>query len=296
MIDTSQLATLAAIVDEGSFEAAARALHVTPSAVSQRVKALEHQVGQVLVRRAKPCAVTDAGRPLLRLAGQLALLQGEALQQAQGGSGVGPGRHRVTAVVNADSLDTWFLDAVAALPRDLALSVDLRDDDEGSTADWLRDGTVMAAVTTENVAVQGCRVQRLGAMRYLALASPELAARFLPDGPVPSALAVAPMIVFDRKDQLQHRFLRSLTRHRLDPPNHFIPSATAHAQAIRLGLGWGMVAEPIARDDLAAGRCVDVGAGRHLDVPLYWQHWRLESEVLAALTTAVRAAAATALR
>jgi len=82
----------------------------------------------------------------------------------------------------------------------------------------------------------------------------------------------------------------------LDPPVHYVPSVPALSEAVRLGLGWSLVPEQIAQADLAAGRCVDLAPGRYLDVPLYWQHWRLESDVLNALTAAVRAVAAEALR
>ncbi len=157
-------------------------------------------------------------------------------------------------------------------------------------------GSAMAAVTAQNVAVQGCRVERLGAMRYFAMAAPDVARAYFPDGATVSALATAPMIVFNRKDQLQHRFLRALSRRRLDPPIHYVPSAWGFVEAIRLGLGWGMVPEQIAVEDIAAGRSVDIAPGRHLDVPLYWQHWRVDSAVLSALTTSVKAAAAPALR
>lgn len=281
-MDAVQLATFQAVVDEGSFEAAARLLHVTPSAVSQRIKALEQDVGQVLVRRTKPCAPTPAGTALVRYAGQVALLEREALAAARGG--LGGGRARLTVVVNADSLHTWFLPALTGLTD---VDFDLRSDDEEHTADLLRAGTVMAAVTAQHVAVQGCRVERLGAMRYLAVRAPDMPF---------DDFATAPAILLDRKDRLQHRFLATLTRRRLDPPVHYVPAAAAFVDAIRLGLGWALVPEPIARDDIAAGRLVDLTPGRHLDVPLYWQSWRMESVVLTALTGAVRRAAAGALR
>jgi LysR family transcriptional regulator (chromosome initiation inhibitor) len=281
-MDQVQLATFQAVIHEGSFEAAARTLHVTPSAISQRIKALEQSVGQVLVRRTKPCEPTEAGRSLVRLAGQVALLEREALEALAGGV-----RTRISVVVNADSLHTWFLPALAQVPAGLGVSYELHQDDQDHTADLLRAGTAMAAVTAAHVAVQGCRVERLGAMRYLAMAAPALGF---------SDFATTPMIVLNRKDRLQHRFLASLTRRRLDPPIHYVPAAAAFIDAIRLGLGWGLMPEQIARDDIAAGRGVDVAPGRHLDVPLYWQCWRMESTVLTALTGAVRSAARSALR
>ncbi|MFI6264499.1 LysR family transcriptional regulator ArgP [Micromonospora sp. NPDC051006] len=295
-LDSTQLRTLAAVVAEGSFEAAARLLHITPSAVSQRVKALEETVGQVLVRRARPCVATAAGAPLLRLAGQLVLLEREALADARGPLTGGGARTRLAVVVNADSLGTWFPAALARVPERLGLCFDIRQDDQDHTAELLRDGAVTAAVTAQREAVQGCRVLRLGAMRYRALAAPPLAAAHFPDGLTAAALAAAPVVVFDRKDRAQHRFVRAVTGRALDPPVHYVPSVPAFSAAIRLGLGWGLVPEQIADDDLAAGHCVDIAPGRQVDVPLYWQHWRLESEVLTAVTAAVREVAAETLR
>jgi LysR family transcriptional regulator (chromosome initiation inhibitor) len=281
-MDAVQLGTFQAVVAEGSFEAAARALHVTPSAVSQRIKALEQDVGQVLVRRSKPATPTEAGQALVRYAGQVALLEREALAAARGG--LAGSRVRISVVVNADSLHTWFLPALTRLPDVL---FDLHQDDQEYTADLLRAGTAMAAVTSQHVAVQGCRVERLGAMRYLAVAAPSL--------PVED-FATTPVILLNRKDQLQHRFLAALTRRRLEPPVHYVPAAAAFVDAIRLGLGWALVPEQIARADIAAGRVVELTPGRHLDVPLYWQYWRMQSDVLTALTEAVKAVAAETLR
>ena len=144
----------------------------------------------------------------------------------------------------------------------------------------------MAAVTAQHVPVQGCRVEKLGAMRYLGVAAPGNFADF----------ASTPMLVFNRKDRLQHRFLAALGHGSAEPPIHYIPAAHAFVEAIRLGLGWGMMPEQTAREDIAADRGVDLAPGRHLDVPLYWQYWRMESAALTALTTAVKAAAAGALR
>jgi LysR family transcriptional regulator, chromosome initiation inhibitor len=270
-VDQVQLTTFQAVIDTGSFEAAARRLHVTPSAVSQRIKALERSVGQVLVRRAKPSVATPAGEALVRFAGQVELLEREALSRARDGT-------RVSIVVNADSLQTWFLPTLLAVPGPL---YELHTDDQDYTADLLRAGTAMAAVTADHVPVQGCRTEKLGVMRYLAVGRPGLD-------------VTGPMILYNRKDRLQHRFLTAVKKP--DPPVHYVPAAAAFVEAIRLGLGWGMVPEQIARDDITRGRYQEIFPGKYLDVPLYWQYWRIESEVLSALTAAVQTAAAAALR
>ncbi|GAB7040268.1 MULTISPECIES: LysR family transcriptional regulator ArgP [Catenuloplanes] len=288
-LDPVQLATFHAVIAHGSFDAAARALHVTPSAVSQRIKALEQVVGQVLVRRARPCEPTAAGASLVRLGGQIALLEREALDAARGAL---TGRARVAVVVNADSLASWFLPALADVPDAV---FDLHTDDEGHTAELLRAGTVMAAVTTEHTPVQGCRVLPLGVMRYLPVAAPAVHAAWFAGREPADALPDAPMVRFNRKDVLQHRFAREVTGRDLDPPVHCVPASSAFDAAVRLGLGWGLLPDFMAAADVEAGRLVHLAPGRHVDVPLYWQYWRLESAVLAALTTAVRAAAATAL-
>ncbi|WP_166354938.1 LysR family transcriptional regulator ArgP [Phytoactinopolyspora limicola] len=301
-IDADQLAAFAAVIDEGSFDAAARRLHVTPSAVSQRVKALENSVGRVLIQRTRPARATDAGQVLVRLAGQVALLEGEALADVAGGADVDSRRPppRLPVAVNADSLATWFLPALADMPADQALTFDIRQEDQDHSIALLRDGSVMAAVTTEHRPVQGCRVELLGAMRYRAVAAPDFAHRYLgrpPGGSAPAGwalggLAVAPALIFNRKDGLQDRFLRDVLGMVGEPPVTYLPSSWGFVEAARRSLGWGMVPEGMARADLEAGDLVDLCPDRPLDVPLYWQRWRLESSALAALTRCVRACTA----
>lgn len=296
--DADQLSALAAVVHEGSFDAAARRLHVTPSAVSQRIKALEQQVGRVLVLRTRPCRPTEDGEVLVRLAGQVELLGRDAmglLVPAPGGSRARPATRRLPVAVNDDSMSTWFPAAVADLPADVLL--DLRREDQDLSADLLRDGTVMAAVTADPRAVQGCRVRRLGAMRYLAVAAPDRRERWFADGLGAEAFAAAPLLAFNREDGLQERFVASVVgRRTVTPRVHYVPSQSAFVGLVEAGLGWGMVPEVAAAERIAAGALVEIRAGRHLDVPLYWQHWALRTPTLDDLTERVVQAASAALR
>lgn len=297
-LDYPQLAALAAVVREGSFERAARALHVTPSAVSQRIRALEERMGGVLVVRGTPCSVTEAGRALVRHAERVALLESElALPQAARGARDAVVRTTLRIAVNADSLATWFVAALAAFAQaQPQVSIDLLLDDQEHTGEALRRGDELAAVSASAEPVQGCSVVALGRMRYLATASPAFVKRWFPHGVDAESLAAAPCLVFNRKDRLQERWLRRITRRELAPPTHQLPSSQAFIDAALASLGWGMNPESLARPHLAARRLVELVPGRAIDVPLYWQSSRLALPALARLTDAVLASARAPLR
>ena len=280
-LDLDQLRTLKAVVEHGTLDAAARALHVTPSAISQRLKALETAAGQVLLVRSRPARPTVAGEAVLRLARQVELLAADTGAELAGDSAP----PRLGVAVNADSLATWFLPAIAPLAGELA--VECHREDEINTARLLKSGLVVAAITVFAEPVAGCIVTRLGAMRYRPMASPRFKARWFPDGPTPQALAAAPMMVFDRDDSLQHDYLAGHTP-RATPPQTLVPSSTDFVRAIGLGLGWGMVAD-LQRHD--APDLVELEAGAARDVQLHLQRWRLRTASLDRLAEAIVAGA-----
>ncbi|GIG91672.1 LysR family transcriptional regulator ArgP [Plantactinospora endophytica] len=288
-----QLRTFVAVVDHGSFEAAARRLHVTPSAISQRMKALESTVGRVLVERGRPTRPTPSGQIVLRLARQVALLATDALQELGQDSAEPAEFSRIPIVVNGDSLNTWVLPALAVAARE-RICVDVYREDQDHSVELLRRGTAMAAVTSASRPVQGCVVRPLGRMRYRPMASPEFLRTWLPDGPTVEALSRAPIVVFDRRDDLQERYLRRRSRRAWNPPRSYIPSSGDFPEAIRLGLGWGMM-PPQQIDRYPAGSLVPIDPAAVVEVPLYWQQWRLDSRLLGVLADAVAVAAAEAL-
>ncbi|MFI2436059.1 LysR family transcriptional regulator ArgP [Streptomyces sp. NPDC018693] len=290
-----QVRTLLAVVDEGTFDAAAAALHVTPSAVSQRVKALEQRTGRVLLLRTKPVRPTESGEIVVRFARQLARLERDTRAELGMSGGAGEPT-RVTVAVNADSLATWFLPALTRVPQEPRLCFELHREDETRTAQLLREGRVMAAVTSSPEAVAGCSVRRLGTMRYLAAATPDFVARHL-GGPLRETLAEAPVVTFDRSDDLQDAFLRRLRRGpaHTSAVRHAVPTSEGFVAAVAAGLGWGMVPQVQGAGLLRTGHVVSLAPDRPLDVPLYWQQWKLDSPALAAFAEAVAAAAAEAL-
>jgi LysR family transcriptional regulator (chromosome initiation inhibitor) len=286
MLDYPALSALAAVLRTGSFDRAAAELGVTPSAVSQRIAALEDRTGAALVVRGKPCTATDEGRRLARHAEEVGLLE-RALAADLGGIGAGPARLRLA--VNADSLATWLVPALAAAGPGLLF--DIVVDDQDHSADWLRRGEVAAAVTAHASPVQGCDLLPLGRLRYLATASPAFAARWFPDGPTAAALAAAPALTFDAKDRLQRDWAAEAAGRPVALPAHRLPSSTAFVEAAILGLGWGMNPEVLVRDHIAQGRLVALSP-RPLDTPLSFQWTRRLAGPLSPLRAAVRQAAA----
>ena len=280
-LDLEQLRTLRAVVEEGTLDAAATALHVTPSAVSQRLKALETTAGQVLLVRSRPARATQAGEAVLRLARQVELLAADTAAELERDAAPA----KLGVAVNADSLATWFLPAIAPLAGELA--VECHREDEANTARLLRTGAVVAAITVDPDPVAGCTVTALGAMRYRPMASPASARRWFPDGPTPEALSRAPMMVFDRDDALQHDYLHARTA-QAEPPQTMVPSSTDFVQAIGLGLGWGMVAD-LQRP--AGPELVELEPGAEVDVALHLQRWRLKTPSLDRLSEAIVAGA-----
>lgn len=289
MLQLPHLDTIVAVIEEGSFDAAARRLHITPSAVSQRVKAMEADAGQVLVRRGSPATVTEAGEVIVRYAKQVQLL-GHDLDRGLERAGAAPA---LAVGVNADSLATWFLPALAEAHRTTGVLFDILRDDQEYTSTLLRTGAVVAAVTSERRAVQGCTSTPLGVMRYRAVASPEFAAvHELTDL---SNLERAPLVEFDRKDGLQRGFLRARLGREPVSPRHFVPTSAEFASAVLLGLGWGMLPDQQSAAGLSTGDLVELAPGHPVDVALHWQRWNLDSALLDELTRVVTTAAAASL-
>ncbi|MFW0775156.1 LysR family transcriptional regulator ArgP [Paenarthrobacter nitroguajacolicus] len=300
---SEQLLTFATVLSEGTLDAAARLLHITPSAVSQRLKALEQSAGRVLLKRSNPAQATEAGEVVLRLARQVAQLEADAGREL--GLGADAAQLAVPIVVNADSLAVWFLKALAQVPGELNVTFDLHRDDEQHSTSLLRSGTVMAAVTATPEPVQGCRVESLGVMRYRAVAAPHFVDRCFPDvekgldGPTLNAAAT---VDFDRKDTYQWAFVQSAFKAQGEPvpdrkgPRHYVPASQDFGDAIRLGLGWGLIPEVQCGSDIADGRLIELAPDRPFDVPLYWQRWRTSSRLLDVLSETVRDISAQYLR
>jgi LysR family transcriptional regulator (chromosome initiation inhibitor) len=295
MLDYSALSALASVVREGSFERAALALHVTPSAVSQRIRLLEERVGCALVVRDQPCRATATGRRLCQHVDRVRLLEHELQGTLPALAPKGIARVALPIAVNADSLATWFAPAMAAFAVDAPVLMEVVVDDQDHTGEWLRSGTVLAAVTGTARPAVGCNSRPLGAMRYLAAASPAFMARHFTRGVGAGSLADAPSLVFNTKDELQARWVRRLCHRHVDLPRHTLPSPQAFVTAALAGMGWGLQPQALIAAHLADGSLVELVPDSHLDVQLYWQHARAASTLVDTLSRQILRAARCAL-
>ena len=288
MFDPAQLAALAAVHRRGSFDLAAAELHVTPSAISQRLKALEETAGTLLIRRAQPCTATPAGLRMIRHHDEVTLLERTLTTDLPW---LSPRPATLRIAVNADSLATWVIPALAATTGFL---FDLVIDDQEVSQDWLKRGEVAAAITSHPGPLQGCDTLPLGSLRYRATASTAYVAKWMPEGVTAASLSTAPALTFSDKDRLQEIWVGMQVGRqakRAAFPSHRLASSQAFVDGCLAGLGWGMNPEALVAPYLASGQLIEMVPDTPLDVALHWQFSRLTAPALAPLTREIRAAA-----
>lgn len=283
MFDYKLIEALAMVAREGGFDKAARALHITQSAVSQRVKLLEEITGQVLLARTTPPRATKSGQKFLKHYLQVKRLEDDLRGKMEGDPD--EGFTSMAVGINADSLALWLLEAIPPFLREERVLLDIRVNDQEQTHRLLKDGEVMGCISSQAQAMQGCRIAYLGRMTYRMMASPEFAARWFPEGLTGEAVRLAPAVIFDRHDELHYKLLRqALEGMPAAIPTHYVPSVEKFADFVALGLAYGMLPDQQSAPLAAAGQVVDLSPDRQISVKLYWHCWNLKSEVLENLT------------
>ncbi|MEH0021604.1 MAG: LysR family transcriptional regulator ArgP [Desulfobacter sp.] len=283
MLDYKLIEALAMVAGEGGFDRAAKALCITQSAVSQRVKLLEELTGQVLIVRTTPPRTTSAGRKILKH-----YLQVKQLEQDLVGEMNAPDRQDFTPIamgVNADSLAFWLLEAVHSFLVEEKVLLDIRVDDQEQTHEMLKAGEVMGCISTQEQPMQGCRVEYLGCMHYRLVATSGFADKWFPGGLTLEGVQRAPALIFDRNDALLDKLL--LQAFGTVPgavPAHYVPSVEKYAEFITRGHAYGSLPDQQSRALIDAGQMVDLLPGRCVSATLYWHCWNLKSAVLEKLT------------
>lgn len=294
MLDYKLLEALAAVIEEGGFERAAKRLNLTQSAVSQRIRQLEEHLGQPALARTQPPTATGPGRTLLRHARRVSLLEADLARSLTSGSMMDNANapwQPLAVAVNADTLATWFTSAVLSLLTRERLALDLKVDDQERTHELLRAGEVVGCVSTRQTAMQGCRVLFLGVMRYHCVCSPEFAARWFPHGLTREAARLAPAVVFNRLDTVHDRYLaNTLGESPQQAPRHHVPNSERFVDFVLGGAGYGLIPHMQAAGPLSLGTLMDLAPHAPMPVPLHWHCWNIASPLLARLTRALREA------
>lgn len=279
MLDYKLVEALGKVVQEGGFERAARVLFLTQSAVSQRVRQLEEQCGQLLLTRSSPPQPTSAGKALLKHYQQVCLLE-QGLEEELETRQTGP-LPTIPVGINADSLYFWFVDALMPLFAQMNMLIDLRVDDQDQTHHYLREGEVVGCVSNTAKPMQGCKVEALGAMTYRLLATPSFKRRWFPEGLTEAAVAAAPAILFNRKDRLHHQYLEQHCGMIPDVlPTHYCPSPEPFAELIARGACYGMIPDWQSPKLLEEGTLIELIPGASVSVELYWHCWNLTAQPL----------------
>lgn len=284
MLDYKLIEALAVVAREGGFDKAANHLHITQSAVSQRIKLLEEQTGQILIARTTPPEATKAGHRMIKHYLQVKQLESDLLEDVQRDETKSFSTFAVG--INADSLETWFLDAIEPLLKDEQILLDTLVDDQDQTHRMLKDGHVIGCISTKDQPLQGCRVEYLGYMNYSLMATPAFIKKWFKEGFTFEAAHKAPAVIFNRKDELHHRLLkRAFGRVPKQFPINYIPSTEQFARFIEKDLGYGMLPEQQVKSLLAAGCMVDIAPEHTFQIKLYYHCWNLKSKLLQKIAT-----------
>ncbi|AWF80255.1 ArgP/LysG family DNA-binding transcriptional regulator [Microbulbifer sp. A4B17] len=287
MLDLKQLQAFAFVVEERSFDKAAALLHVSQSAISQRIKSLESQVGQALLIRSNPLRPTEAGLKVLGYYQQMHLLQQELLTDIdpEGGKTRYSNQNKVRIALNSDSLDTWFLSAITPLIRSQQLLVDLKVDDQEATHELLKNGEVIGCISSTTSNLQGCQSVLLGHMAYYPVCTRSFKKKFFSDPIHVDEFRYAPAVEFNYKDRLQSRYLKKFWGVETGQyPSHEIPSSKSFLSFLTLGLGWGMAPDIQVASLLKSGKLVKLAEDQCLEIPLYWHVWNLKSKLIKQIT------------
>ncbi|WP_353141649.1 LysR family transcriptional regulator ArgP [Acinetobacter pragensis] len=286
MLNHKQCDAFLAVAETGSFDLAAERLCITASAVTLRVQSLEKTLGHVLIVRERPCRTTQAGQSLLHYLQHSRLLEQNFIQTLTGQTAA---FYQVNIAANADSLATWLLPLLRPALIEHKITVHFHVDDQSETHHLLEAGLVNACVTQETQAMKGCIAEYLGSMTYRFVATPAFVQQWFADGVNQDALRHAPALIFNAKDQMHTATIQQ--RFGLNPsqyPHHFIPSSSAFLDAAVLGLGYGWLPDYQAAQYLKEGKLIEAAPDLHLELPLYWHHWKQQSEVLDTLTRLLR--------
>lgn len=284
-IDYKLLRALDAVVAEQSFEGAAKRLFISQSAVSQRLKSLEKHCGEPLLVRSMPPKASKLGKLLLSHYQRVVQLETELTEQLDTRK-----QHSqpLPLAVNADSVADWFIDALTPLLQSKLFQLNLYIQDESTTVQRMRDGEVLACISSDEKAVSGAQSTFLGYMDYLCVATPDFIKRFFSDGVNRESLQRAPAIAFDQHDDIHLHFLSEF--YQLQKGQYLCHTIRSSQAFVDLTLASGAYSFNSAfsvHKHIQSGRLVNLLPAQRIRVPLYWHSWQLAGKWMQELSEQV---------
>lgn len=277
-LDYKLLHALDVIMQEQSFERAAHRLHMTQSAISQRIKQLELLVAQPVLIRSQPLQLTAIGQRLLTHYRQVQQLERELLPTIS--PEVPESTLTITIATNADSLATWLIPALAPILTQEKIELNLLIEDENRTIERLRKGEAFGGITLQEEPLTGCQSDFLGIMDYVLTASPQFTDKYFPTGLTDTALRQAPGVAFDQRDDMHVSYI---ARHFGLPPGsypcHTVRSSEAFVMLAKNHLAYCLIPRLQIQSELESGELIELLPEKTLRQRLYWQRWALEKGI-----------------
>ncbi|EPZ49683.1 transcriptional regulator, ArgP family [Bacteriovorax sp. BAL6_X] len=283
MIDYQALRALQLVIELQSFELASKALGISQPAVSQRIQSFESYVGSKLLVRMAPYTATKSGEEYLNLLRKVMSLEAEIIHNKQI-------RPIIKLAINRDSLDLYFLEALGN--KDLASKITLQiiADDQDNTLNYLKSGQVDMCISSSEKSLPSHNSIFLGSMKYSLVCSKGFYKEFFKDGVNKTTLANAPLVVFDKYDKVQHKYLKdnfgidSFTR------INNLPSVSSFKKAVTSGFGYGLLPYMDIEKELKSQKLIQMNPSMDFNIPLYLHHWEyLQDHVKMLIKTILKA-------
>ena len=282
MIDAKQLEALYEVTRQGRFDTAAKQLNITPSAISQRVKALEAAMGTTLLLRGREVAATSAGEYVLEFINKVNLLEHDLMRKLK--PSFVDEYVSVALAVNSDSLMTWFQPIYTKIIKTLDVLPEIIVDDQDATFGYLIKGAVVGCVSSKKLNKRNINNVLLGSMDYTCVAHAKFAKKWFPQGLSAHNVFKAPAICYNADDSLHDDLLlRLFGIKNAKYPKSFTPSIAA----IYDECGYGMVPTVMVAPALATGELVDLSPNHHYAMELYWCCWHEQSGLYAQISSMV---------
>lgn len=290
--DYSQLSALAAVVDEGSYARAAKALSVTQPAISNRIKALEENLKMEVVTRSRPRVLTEAGRTLYYHFSKIQALESDTLVKLSELAGSRIPTTQVRIAADEFAMSGWMHKAVGRAKSALEVTVDLIPS-TGNHDGLLKSGQAHGALSLEEHCPVGFQPLELGIFRCKAVASREFINKHLDGEITPEALLRTPAISLDREGKTLRDWASAYTEQGQLPeaPQH-VPFLSSFMGLCMEGSGWAIVPEHLLEQATYKEGLVDLMPENTLEMPVYWIFPQARLTMMRALTNILEVEAA----